>query len=136
MGLDGLEWAGKWLGFMVVELGFVIFGLRFVIAGLGFEIWGCPPQCGTACSRGLPVRAPRPLLVKFGPVLEYGDEFQMTFSCHFHFESFPFDRHECKMDFGDAMYGIRKVTLNPAIIYHHNNTISMFYKHQPFEVTS
>ena len=57
---------------------------------------------------------------KSGPVMEYGDEFQMTFSCHFHFETFPFDKHECKMSFGDAMFGTRKVILNPATVSYHD----------------
>lgn len=27
----------------------------------------------------------------------YGEKFQITFSCHFHLDKYPFDSHECQM---------------------------------------
>ena len=36
--------------------------------------------------------------------LDYGEEFQLSVSCHFHFNKFPFDFHECPIYFGTDVY--------------------------------
>ena len=38
--------------------------------------------------------------------LEYGEQFQLTFFCHFDYSSFPFDSHECKIEYGDENNGV------------------------------
>ena len=30
----------------------------------------------------------------------YGEEFKVTFSCPFNFKNYPFDNHECRMEYG------------------------------------
>jgi hypothetical protein len=37
--------------------------------------------------------------------LEYGEEFHLTISCPLHFSNFPFDSHECRVEYGDDSYG-------------------------------
>ena len=34
-----------------------------------------------------------------------GEAFQLTFSCNFDFSAFPFDSHECPIEYGDAVFG-------------------------------
>ena len=47
----------------------------------------------------------------------YGEGFQLTFSCHFDFQKFPFDSHECRMEYGDYLGGIN---YNTATIGYHD----------------
>ena len=50
--------------------------------------------------------------------LAYGVQLQLTFSCHFDFAGFPFDSHECPMEFGERLKSTKDVTYNaPHIIY-------------------
>ena len=37
--------------------------------------------------------------------LEYGEEFHLTVSCPLQFSEFPFDSHECRVEYGDDSYG-------------------------------
>ena len=34
-----------------------------------------------------------------------GEVFQLTVSCNFDFSAFPFDSHECPIEYGDAVFG-------------------------------
>ena len=48
----------------------------------------------------------------------YGVPLQLTFSCRFDFAGFPFDSHECPMEFGERLKSTEDVTYNaPHIIY-------------------
>ena len=44
--------------------------------------------------------------------MEYGEEFQLTFSCHFHLSQFPFDSHECPIYFEDRRYSTKLLSIN------------------------
>ena len=36
----------------------------------------------------------------------FGEQFQLTFSCHFDLHEFPFDSNECRMEYGDYLGGV------------------------------
>ena len=55
--------------------------------------------------------------------LWYGEGFQLTFSCHFNLQKFPFDSNECRMEYGDYMYGADNLTLNTAKIVYDDRKI-------------
>ena len=55
--------------------------------------------------------------------LEYEEEIQLSLLCPFEFSDFPFDSHECYVEYGDDKYGASKVKLNPANIAYRNLTI-------------
>ena len=55
--------------------------------------------------------------------LWYGQGFQLTFSCHFNLQKFPFDSNECRMEYGDYMDGADKMTLNTAKIVYDDKKI-------------
>ena len=38
--------------------------------------------------------------------------FQLTFSCDFNFAEFPFDHHDCPMEYGDGFFGQQYMTFN------------------------
>ena len=48
--------------------------------------------------------------------LVYGEQFQLTFSCRFHFNTFPFDSHKCRIEFGDLLHETEKFNLMAARI--------------------
>ena len=50
----------------------------------------------------------------------YGEDFQLTFSCHFNLADFPFDSHECPMEFGDKIHGTSKIMFNSSQIIYGN----------------
>ena len=43
--------------------------------------------------------------------MQYGEEFQLMFSCQFDFSKFPFDENECQMAYGDETIGVENSTL-------------------------
>ena len=51
--------------------------------------------------------------------MEYGEQFQLTFFCHFDYSSFPFDSHECKIEYGDENYGVDDLKVNTSTIIYH-----------------
>ena len=52
------------------------------------------------------------------PTMQYVEEFLLTFSCGFSFKDYPFDSHDCKMEYGDQSWTTGYVTLNsPTIVY-------------------
>ena len=51
--------------------------------------------------------------------MEYGEQFQLTFFCHFDFTNFPFDSHECRIEYGDENYGIDDLNVNASTIIYH-----------------
>ena len=53
----------------------------------------------------------------------YGEEFQLTFSCHFQFTDFPFDSHECPLEYGDKIYDTENLNFNSSHIIHGNKSI-------------
>ena len=42
-------------------------------------------------------------------LMQYGEEFQLTFPCHFPLSRFPFDSHNCSIYFGDERYSSDEV---------------------------
>jgi hypothetical protein len=46
------------------------------------------------------------------PRLVYDEKFELTFSCHFHLSSFPFDSHKCRIEFGDFWYETRNLNMS------------------------
>ena len=50
--------------------------------------------------------------------LQYGEEFQLTISCHYNFKNFPFDMNECSIYFGNDLYSTDELIFNPIKIYH------------------
>ena len=43
------------------------------------------------------------------------DVFQLTFSCNFDFAGFPFDSHECPLEYGDALLGQERMRFNTTL---------------------
>ena len=41
-----------------------------------------------------------------------GELFQLTFSCHFDFSEFPFDYHECPIEYGDNVFSQAQMRFN------------------------
>ena len=54
--------------------------------------------------------------------LVYGVRLQLTFSCVFDFAGFPFDSHECPMEFGERLGQKPYVTYNTSHIIHGNES--------------
>lgn len=52
----------------------------------------------------------------------YGEKFKLTISCQFRFEAYPFDSHECPVEFGDFTIGKEKLTYNSASISYGNTS--------------
>ena len=50
------------------------------------------------------------------PKLQYAEQYELTLSCHFHLTSFPFDSHECRIEFGDLYYETRFLNLSTTSI--------------------
>ena len=48
--------------------------------------------------------------------LEYGEQYELTLSCHFQFSSFPFDSHKCRIEFGDYWYQTGLLNLSSTTI--------------------
>ena len=46
----------------------------------------------------------------------YYEEFQLTISCQFDFLKFPFDSHECRLEYGDTMHDTSQLQMNSSII--------------------
>ena len=57
-------------------------------------------------------------------ILQYSEEIKLTFFCKFHFNDFPFDYHECSLEYGDDLYGTNGIKLNTANIYYHGRETS------------
>jgi hypothetical protein len=72
----------------------------------------------------------------------YYEEIQLTISCQFNFSNFPFDSHECRMEYGDNRQ-IGKVKVISSIINYvnsentapNNSEIVMGDLTLPFEIT-
>ena len=56
--------------------------------------------------------------------LAYGEEFQLTVSCHFHFKKFPFDFHECPIYFGTDVYSTDQMKFDEITVFHDYNKIA------------
>ena len=54
--------------------------------------------------------------------LAYGVQLQLTFSCHFDFAAFPFDSHDCPMEFGERLKTTKDVTYNASHIIYGNES--------------
>ena len=52
----------------------------------------------------------------------YGVPLQLTFSCRFDFAGFPFDSHECPMEFGERLKSTKDVTYNTSDITYGNES--------------
>ena len=52
----------------------------------------------------------------------YGVRLQLTFSCVFDFARFPFDSHECPMEFGEMLGETKDVTYNTSRIIYGNKS--------------
>ena len=64
--------------------------------------------------------------------MEYGEQFQLTFFCHFDFTNFPFDSHECRIEYGDENYGIDDLKLNASTIIYHAYRLFFLSDHSFF----
>ena len=71
----------------------------------------------------------------------YFEEFQLTISCPFNFSKFPFDSHECRLEYGNNRQ-IGKVKLISSIVNYansetapNNSKIVMGDLNLPFEIT-
>ena len=59
--------------------------------------------------------------------LEYGEVFQITFSCQFDFSHFPFDSHECLMEYGSYEVAENKLTFKPPTVSYKNKMTKIGY---------
>jgi hypothetical protein len=59
--------------------------------------------------------------------LEYGEVFQITFSCQFDFSHFPFDSHECLMEYGSYEVAENKLTFKPPTVSYKNKMTKSGY---------
>ena len=41
-----------------------------------------------------------------------GETFQLTFSCNFDFSEFPFDSHDCPIEYGSSFFSLKEMRLN------------------------
>ena len=41
-----------------------------------------------------------------------GETFQLTFSCNFDFSEFPFDSHDCPIEYGSGFFSLEQMRLN------------------------
>ena len=51
-----------------------------------------------------------------------GYNFQLTFSCHFNFAAFPFDHHDCPMEYGDGVLSQEFMTFNMTMVTFRNQS--------------
>ena len=51
-----------------------------------------------------------------GTIMQYIEDFLLTFSCGFSFKDYPFDSHNCKMEYGDKSWTTEWLTLNPPTV--------------------
>ena len=56
--------------------------------------------------------------------LRYSEEIKLTFFCKFHFANFPFDSHECHLQYGDNLFGNNEIILNPPKLCYGNSETS------------
>ena len=49
--------------------------------------------------------------------LVYAEQYELTISCNFHLQSFPFDSHKCRIEFGDFWYATQKLNLKGTKIW-------------------
>ena len=49
-------------------------------------------------------------------VMEYSEDVLLTFSCGFNFKHYPFDSHDCIMEYGDKTWTTHVVKFNSSII--------------------
>ena len=61
----------------------------------------------------------------YGPMIMYGEEIQLKFSCEFHFENYPFDSHVCKMAYGSQTLGSNKMAFNSSKIVYENRMYTL-----------
>ena len=47
---------------------------------------------------------------------QYSEEIKLTYFCNFYFTSFPIDSHECRLEYGDDLYGKEKIVLTSATV--------------------
>ena len=69
--------------------------------------------------------------------MEYSEEIKLTFFCSFQFADFPFDVHECQVEFGDDEYGTSGINFETAIIAYRDSVTSIgdppiILNHLPF----
>ena len=57
--------------------------------------------------------------------LEYSEEIKLTFFCSFQFTDFPFDVHECRIEFGDDAYGTSGIKFETATVAYQDSETSI-----------
>ena len=57
--------------------------------------------------------------------LQYSEEIKVTFFCNFQFGDFPFDLHECRVEYGDDALGTSAITFDSAIIAYGDSETSV-----------
>ena len=55
-------------------------------------------------------------------LLQYQERLKITVYCSFAFENFPFDNHQCDLNFGSVSWVAERVTLLPLTIFYGNDT--------------
>ena len=65
------------------------------------------------------------------PKLVYGEQYELTLSCHFQFQFFPFDSHKCRIEYGDLIYKTEKLNLSAATITRRGYP-ALTYEDDPF----
>ena len=59
----------------------------------------------------------------FSQYLMYGEEFRLTLSCPFHFANYPFDSHECRLEFGDDQFNSEMIQIVASMVMYENTMI-------------
>ena len=49
--------------------------------------------------------------------LNYAEQYELTISCHFHLQYFPFDSHKCHIEFGDFWHATQELNLTGTTIW-------------------
>lgn len=57
--------------------------------------------------------------------LEYKETLKVTLYCSFDFSSFPFDQHECSLNFGAFDVAYSKLVLNPPIVNQEDKSVKL-----------
>ena len=56
--------------------------------------------------------------------LAYGEQFQSKFACYFKFNTFPFDSHQCRIEFGELLYETKLLKMSATQVLKNGYRIS------------
>ena len=60
-------------------------------------------------------------------VIIYHEEVQLSFSCPFNFENYPFDSNVCTLEFGSQAWTVKTLTLKPSKIIYEDVSTSIIH---------